>query len=175
PEPRREVEPGAVDEDVDMTMPREDVRAGARDRLFIGDIEHRGFGLAAGSRDKRDAFLDTFRRAAADDHACAGGSELLRAGTADAAARAGQPRHLTRQRAHRRPPLITSHDGGEARGWQSRSPNATRRADVTRARRAGWADEKRGLRCGGFRAALADDLQRVLAAGRDVDGLAIGD
>src|SRR5438552_4732362 len=96
----RDVGAGAIDEDIDAAMPREDRGRGAFDRLLVGGIDRLGFAFAAGFLDQRRGLGERIGPPPGQDHRRAGSRELDRGRLPDAAAAPGNPRDLVAQCRH---------------------------------------------------------------------------
>src|SRR6266850_814176 len=87
----RNVGAGAVDEDIDAAVTREDRGGRAHYRLFVAGIDRLDLPFAAGLFDQRFGFGERRYTTARDDDGCARSRELDRCPLADPASAAGDP------------------------------------------------------------------------------------
>jgi len=94
------VQPGAVDQDVDAAVARQDARGDLVHRVGIGHVQRLDLDPAAGGGDLVGLGLQHVGTAARHHHRGTSRGQGLRAGQADAGAGAGDPGQLAVQRAH---------------------------------------------------------------------------
>jgi hypothetical protein len=94
PETRRQIDAGAVDENVDAPEAFENALSRHAHGSLVGDIEWQSFSAATRGDDVADGGFKRRGAPAAQHHAGARLREFLCASKADAAARAGEPCHF---------------------------------------------------------------------------------